>query len=403
MKAMICPQCSANLTLDDSREFGFCNYCGAKIQINETIIHKAHINLEGVAGVNSLCRKGFMEIDAGEYALAESTFDKALSIDPSSILAIFGAFLTKEKNEHYYKLLKRNSVTISSVEASVINEFNCEHIAKMYCDFDDLERLTYVAHNFKSAITANLIDKTSFNNENIDMIQFLFDNGVDIKDIFLAYFSLAYRISVLQTMFSAFYLPEEYLVKMINLGLSLDTKVRFGQFFSISFDDDECRTRDVTISEFFKQSLLLSKKDGQSSIFNKYIFTYEPYAHYNDNFKKGVVNTHNLERYIAKVDACLPDDKKIIKPVKGCYVATCVYGSYDCPQVWILRRFRDETLDKTWYGRTFIKIYYAISPKIIKLFGETQWFKSFWKHRLDKMVAELKYKGVEDTPYKDRY
>ena len=25
----------------------------------------------------------------------------------------------------------------------------------------------------------------------------------------------------------------------------------------------------------------------------------------------------------------------------GCYVATCVYGSYDCPEVWVLRRFRD--------------------------------------------------------------
>ena len=31
----------------------------------------------------------------------------------------------------------------------------------------------------------------------------------------------------------------------------------------------------------------------------------------------------------------------------GCYVATCVYGSYDCPQVWTLRRFRDNTLAET--------------------------------------------------------
>ena len=32
---------------------------------------------------------------------------------------------------------------------------------------------------------------------------------------------------------------------------------------------------------------------------------------------------------------------------QGCYVATCVYGSYDCPEVWILRRFRDESLERT--------------------------------------------------------
>lgn len=37
----------------------------------------------------------------------------------------------------------------------------------------------------------------------------------------------------------------------------------------------------------------------------------------------------------------------------GCYVATAVYGSYDCPQVWTLRRFRDYTLAETWYGRAF--------------------------------------------------
>lgn len=53
----------------------------------------------------------------------------------------------------------------------------------------------------------------------------------------------------------------------------------------------------------------------------------------------------------------------------GCYVATAVYGSYDCPPVWTLRRFRDFTLSKTWYGRTFIRTYYIISPTLVKWFG----------------------------------
>ena len=44
----------------------------------------------------------------------------------------------------------------------------------------------------------------------------------------------------------------------------------------------------------------------------------------------------------------------------GCYVATAVYGSYDCPQVWTLRRYRDYTLAETWHGRAFIRTYYAI-------------------------------------------
>lgn len=61
----------------------------------------------------------------------------------------------------------------------------------------------------------------------------------------------------------------------------------------------------------------------------------------------------------------------------GCYIATCVYGSYDCPQVWTLRRFRDYTLDATWYGKVFIKCYYAISPTLVKCFGNQKWFKTF--------------------------
>ena len=86
----------------------------------------------------------------------------------------------------------------------------------------------------------------------------------------------------------------------------------------------------------------------------------------------------------------------------GCYVATAVYGSYDCPQVWTLRRYRDDTLAETWYGRAFIHTYYAISPTLVKWFGKTEWFNNMWKPTLDKMVQRLNNKGVQDTPYNDR-
>lgn len=87
---------------------------------------------------------------------------------------------------------------------------------------------------------------------------------------------------------------------------------------------------------------------------------------------------------------------------KGCYVATYVYGSYDCPQVWTLRRYRDDTLGSTWHGRLFIRAYYAISPTLVKWFGNTQWFKNFWKNKLDKMVYNLRSSGIDDTPYQDK-
>ena len=85
----------------------------------------------------------------------------------------------------------------------------------------------------------------------------------------------------------------------------------------------------------------------------------------------------------------------------GCYIATAVYGSYDCPQVWTLRRYRDYTLAKTWYGRAFIRTYYTISPTLVKWFGKTNWFKGIWKPKLDRLVHRLNSKDVSDEQYND--
>ena len=87
----------------------------------------------------------------------------------------------------------------------------------------------------------------------------------------------------------------------------------------------------------------------------------------------------------------------------GCYIATCVYGSYDCPQVWVLRRYRDFQLNNTWFGRQFIKIYYRVSPTIVKIFGNKKWFKNIWRKKLDKMVKKYKKLGFDDAPYNDLY
>ena len=92
-----------------------------------------------------------------------------------------------------------------------------------------------------------------------------------------------------------------------------------------------------------------------------------------------------------------------LKEKKGCYVATSIYGSYNCPQVWILRRFRDDTLDASWFGRCFIKIYYAVSPTLVKWFGESAIFKGIFTPILDNMVKSLKDKGISDKPYNDKY
>ena len=35
MKTFNCPNCGAQISLDDSRDFGFCQYCGTKIMLDD--------------------------------------------------------------------------------------------------------------------------------------------------------------------------------------------------------------------------------------------------------------------------------------------------------------------------------------------------------------------------------
>ena len=85
----------------------------------------------------------------------------------------------------------------------------------------------------------------------------------------------------------------------------------------------------------------------------------------------------------------------------GCYVATAVYGSYDCPEVWTLRRFRDQYLKQSALGRLFIKFYYATSPTLVSWFGDKKAFQIPTRSALNPFVAFLKGKGYSDTPYND--
>ncbi len=84
-----------------------------------------------------------------------------------------------------------------------------------------------------------------------------------------------------------------------------------------------------------------------------------------------------------------------------CYIATAVYGSYNCPEVWTLRRFRDETLYRHVIGRIFIRAYYSISPHIVKYFGKTRTFNKIFKKPLDVLVNRLQESHVKSDYYVD--
>ena len=156
-------------------------------------------------------------------------------------------------------------------------------------------------------------------------------------------------------------------VTKINDAVFLDCcnikKVLFENWYNIEEMGEDIFRRCPTIPEIVPSNIMMK---------------------YHDNF------------YPPTAETSKPDESK-----KGCYIATCIYGSYDCPEVWTLRRFRDNILDKNLFGRLFIKTYYLISPKLVKYLGDYSLFKIVWRKSLDSLLQLLRKSGIEDTPYKD--
>lgn len=393
MKAMVCPQCSANLNLDDSREFGFCTYCGAKIQINETVIHKhsGEINLSGIATANSIAQKGFMDLSQGDLEKASKIFEKAQEIEPTNTYVLLGlACSTLDPNRFFINQLIAKHATISEEEKAIINTGNAKFFLKVFLYYDLPSRFNYIIENHQVSVDLDLLtdcrvteirskrEETYLEgimkpSRNIDVIDLFIEHNVPVNDLASALLECA--ITGI----------ENYDYPKFSLSTKIFSTETLDRLMTLGLDP-----RTAEIHYFARRTKKVGKNDYEEYTGIKrdrlfLFFRYEnEYKSYNDI----------IEKYLFP-------DKSTKK--QGCYVATCVYGSYDCPQVWTLRRYRDNTLDKTPFGKAFIKIYYAVSPKIIKLFGETSWFKSFWKKRLDKMVYKLNGKGIENTPYNDLY
>lgn len=90
--------------------------------------------------------------------------------------------------------------------------------------------------------------------------------------------------------------------------------------------------------------------NGPSSIHTARVWT--------DHFKRNYDSGYYLK----------PKSTNSSKKSEGCFVATYAYNSYEHEEVLILRRYRDEVLSKTDFGRSFIKIYYRYSPSLVCLF-----------------------------------
>jgi hypothetical protein len=73
----------------------------------------------------------------------------------------------------------------------------------------------------------------------------------------------------------------------------------------------------------------------------------------------------------------------------GCYIATMAYGSYEHPQVLILRKFRDDVLHSSFIGKLFVKVYYSVSPKFVIVLKDQITINRIIRKILDKLIENI--------------
>lgn len=110
-----------------------------------------------------------------------------------------------------------------------------------------------------------------------------------------------------------------------------------------------------------------------------------------DKYKKGL--PQNAKIIEAKAENYGLNQDFRYKQYGDCFIATAVYGSYDAPEVRVLRKFRDRFLLKSLGGRLFVSFYYWFSPGLVKyLEGKERIKISIKETMLDPLVTFLSKK-----------
>ena len=86
---------------------------------------------------------------------------------------------------------------------------------------------------------------------------------------------------------------------------------------------------------------------------------------------------HSLEETRVRFGGGARDDR--------CFIASAVFGA-DAPETNVLRKWRDERLNRTAFGRGFISIYYKLSPSIAKRIEQRPVVKTFLRFIIKPFV-----------------
>ncbi len=110
-----CPSCGSSVDLDETREYGFCSYCGTKIVQDRIVVeHRGSISISGVANEQALLERAFLFLEDGDFSNADIYFEKVLDVNPKCSRAYIGKLLCEyrltsiSQIDRIDQLLKKN-------------------------------------------------------------------------------------------------------------------------------------------------------------------------------------------------------------------------------------------------------------------------------------------------------
>ncbi len=353
MKQLTCEMCGGTDLIKQEGVF-VCQSCGMKYSVEEAkkMMIEGTVDVQGTVKVDN---SGFVEKYLQNARRAKQKEDW-------------------EETEKYYNMVEQNDPT--NIEAIFYSSYGKAKASLVDGDLYKRQAAFKVLQNCVSIIDDN------FNVEKAD------ENESVIKEISGDIIMMACSNYVYNQRKNGYGIVT-WTDKMETVTLFNNLHAEFGESLTNIIDKYEDKSKTGYLYELIAKHYKFMIDNG--SLANKQIWL--------DRLKNTHVKWHEID---PAHEIPYIETKPANNSSGGCYVATAVYGSYDCPQVWTLRRYRDYSLAESWYGRAFIKTYYAISPTLVKWFGDTKWFKKMWKGKLDKMVSNLQSNGYASTPYDDK-
>ena len=85
-----CPACGADIQLDDSKEFGFCSYCGNKVIQDKVIVeHRGSVSIDVTNELNNLYMIARRAKSSKDFRNAQKYYEQIIVKDPTSWEANF--------------------------------------------------------------------------------------------------------------------------------------------------------------------------------------------------------------------------------------------------------------------------------------------------------------------------